>query len=163
MKMGSYSYCIVIVTYNRLELLKECLVHAINQTMAARKIIVVDNCSTDGTDAFLDEEFAKNDLVDIFHSEENLGGSWGFNKGLQLAMETDVDWIILIDDDAMLDYACMDNLNPANVAVESKAFACTVIEHDKINTFHRRTLNKKIDEGEYRKPFFPANWRRFVV
>ena len=39
----------VIVTYNRLALLKECLAAVEAQTYPQHRIIVVDNCSTDGT------------------------------------------------------------------------------------------------------------------
>ena len=40
-------YGVVLVTYNRLELLKECVEHCMQQTVPFEKIIVVDNCSTD--------------------------------------------------------------------------------------------------------------------
>ena len=37
----------VIVTYNRLALLKECLAAIEKQTYPIHKVIVIDNCSTD--------------------------------------------------------------------------------------------------------------------
>lgn len=43
----------VVVTYNRLALLKECLDALDKQTYPIHKIVIVDNCSTDGTGAFL--------------------------------------------------------------------------------------------------------------
>ena len=43
-------YAVVVVTYNRLELLKECLEQVENQTIPAKKVIVVNNASTDGTE-----------------------------------------------------------------------------------------------------------------
>ncbi len=50
------NYVVVIVTHNRLELLKECLTHVEAQTTAAMQIIVVDNASEDGTAQFLREK-----------------------------------------------------------------------------------------------------------
>ena len=45
----------VIVTYNRLYLLKEVLEAFDNQTRVPDYIIIVNNASTDGTEAFLEE------------------------------------------------------------------------------------------------------------
>ena len=46
-------YSIVIVTYNRCSLLKECVACAMQQTQAASHIIIIDNASTDETDDYL--------------------------------------------------------------------------------------------------------------
>ena len=103
----NYKYGIVIVTYNRLSLLKECVEHAINQTIPATKIIIIDNSSTDGTKEYL--KIFKNDKRFVISNEtENLGGAGGFAKGIRLANQEDLEWIMLIDDDAILDYDCME-------------------------------------------------------
>ena len=47
--------CTVIVTYNRYELLKECLDSLLNQTYKT-DILVVNNASTDGTDIKIKED-----------------------------------------------------------------------------------------------------------
>lgn len=44
----------VIVTYNRLELLKECLQAVQEQSKKVYSIVVVNNASTDGTTEFLE-------------------------------------------------------------------------------------------------------------
>ncbi len=46
----------VIVTYNRLQLLKRCVNAVIDQTMSPNEIIVINNGSTDGTVAWLLEQ-----------------------------------------------------------------------------------------------------------
>ena len=43
----------VIVTYNRLDLLKECVDACLNQTVKFSDIIIVNNASTDGTSKYL--------------------------------------------------------------------------------------------------------------
>ena len=45
----------VIVTYNRLKLLKECISAVLNQTKSINNIIVVNNSSSDGTPEYLKE------------------------------------------------------------------------------------------------------------
>ena len=40
---------IVVVTYNRKELLKECINNILNQSFKDFSLIVIDNSSTDGT------------------------------------------------------------------------------------------------------------------
>lgn len=70
----------VIVTYNRLELLKEALAALELQSYPIQKIIVVDNCSTDETPAFLAEK-AKDNRYVIERLKENVGGSGDFPMG----------------------------------------------------------------------------------
>ncbi len=65
---------VVIVTYNRVELLKECLACVCGQNHSFSRVIVVDNHSTDGTAEFL---AAREDL-DVIREPENLGGAGGF-------------------------------------------------------------------------------------
>ena len=47
--------CTVVVTYNRYELLKECLDSLLNQTYKT-DILIVNNASTDGTDGKIKED-----------------------------------------------------------------------------------------------------------
>lgn len=75
----------VVVTYNRLALLKECLDALDKQTYPIHKIVIVDNCSTDGTGAFL-ESLANQSRYMIIRTIENIGGSGGFSLGLKTAV-----------------------------------------------------------------------------
>lgn len=68
------NYVVVIVTHNRLELLKECLTHVEAQTTAAMQIIVVDNASEDGTAQFLREK-ANHCGYRVLTCAENIGGA----------------------------------------------------------------------------------------
>jgi rhamnopyranosyl-N-acetylglucosaminyl-diphospho-decaprenol beta-1,3/1,4-galactofuranosyltransferase len=45
----SEKVCAVIVTYNRKDLLRECLNAVLSQTRPPDHVLVVDNASTDGT------------------------------------------------------------------------------------------------------------------
>ena len=46
--------CAIVVTYNRLELLKLTIERLLNQTRKLDEIIIINNASTDGTNEFLD-------------------------------------------------------------------------------------------------------------
>ncbi|TDO97196.1 glycosyltransferase [Marinomonas balearica] len=86
----------VIVTYNRLEKLKNTVACSLGE--ALDKIIIVDNASTDGTGEWLSQQ-ADSRLV-CLHLEQNIGGSGGFSKGFAKALELNVDWLVCYDDDA---------------------------------------------------------------
>lgn len=86
----------VVVTYNRLSLLKECIEALRNQTRKANTIIVINNNSTDGTDNWLDDQ----PDLEVIH-QENVGGAGGFRRGMQEAFDRGFDWIWVMDDDVM--------------------------------------------------------------
>jgi rhamnopyranosyl-N-acetylglucosaminyl-diphospho-decaprenol beta-1,3/1,4-galactofuranosyltransferase len=92
----------IIVTFNRKELLKNCLKSLINQTLLPDLILIIDNASTDGTENLLKEEpwLNRND-IEIILLNKNTGGSGGFFTGLKNAFDRGYDWIWLMDDDAL--------------------------------------------------------------
>ena len=145
-------YSIVIVTYNRIELLKECLKHALNQTLPAEHIIVVDNCSTDGTKEYLQEYLKTSEKICVVSEKSNIGGAGGFHDGLKYAYDnTDSEWYMLIDDDAMLDHTCMEEIdkhyNSKYLACACKVLRAGEIEMDRRNFSSSSPLPKE----EYEK------------
>lgn len=101
-------YC-VIVTHNRLTLLKECLESVSMQTRRPDRILVVDNCSTDSTPAFLSLLAEKGEL-DYVRTEKNIGGAGGFSLGLKQAVLRGADSVWLMDDDTIPDKDCLKHL-----------------------------------------------------
>ena len=95
--------CAVVVTYNRKELLRECLRALLEQSRALEGILVVDNVSTDGTLDMLAAEFppAKFPGLEVFRLERNVGGAGGFHEGIKRAAFQGFDWIWLLDDDTI--------------------------------------------------------------
>ena len=75
---------VVIVTYNRINLLQECVDHVLEQTVPFNSIIIVDNNSNDGTSNYLNS-LSNNKKIHIISLKENLGGSGGFYKGMEYA------------------------------------------------------------------------------
>lgn len=95
--------CAVVVTYNRLNLLKRNI--ACLRANHPDKIIVVNNGSNDGTTEWLDTQ---EDLT-VIH-QENVGGSGGFYTGIHQAYEMGAENIWCMDDDVFPREKCLDNL-----------------------------------------------------
>jgi len=90
--------CAVIVTYNRKELIRECLSAVLSQTRPPDHVLVVDNASTDGTPEMLREEFPQ---VEVLRLPENQGSAGGFHEGMKRAYEAGYEWLWLMDDDTI--------------------------------------------------------------
>ena len=86
----------VVVTYNRLELLQQC-VEALRAQTTVCNILVVDNASTDGTSQWL----ASQPDLNYHNTGSNLGGAGGFNYGMRWAVEAGYDYVWLMDDDTL--------------------------------------------------------------
>ena len=100
----------VVVTYNRKDLLVECLQHLKTQTKPV-DIIVVDNASTDGTsDLFKDET----EGLLYFNTGANLGGAGGFNYGMRKACELGYEFVWVMDDDTLPEPAALEKLLEAD-------------------------------------------------
>jgi len=89
----------VVLTYNRKDLLNDCLKAIYMQTHRCNRIIVIDNASEDGTAEILDRQWKGR--VDVHFLPENIGASGGFTIGMQLGYQTGADYIWVMDDDVV--------------------------------------------------------------
>lgn len=96
----------VVVTFNRLELVKKTISALQCQTRPLDCIIIVNNGSTDGTADYLDSLPKENEWI-IIH-QENVGGSGGFWRGIKEAYERGFDWIWCMDDDVFPRENCLE-------------------------------------------------------
>ena len=141
MKFGA-----IIVTYNRKSLLEECLSCVLGQSLPFFQICVVDNCSTDGTGEYLDQLSARLAASSpeggffVFHLPENRGGAGGFAFGLEKMAESSCDWILIIDDDAMISRTYMERIQAAILKNDFLAYSGTVKTDGRIDTSHRRRI-----------------------
>lgn len=113
----------VVVTYNRLELLKECIEALRNQTYENLDLVIVNNGSTDGTGEWL---ATQKDLIVI--TQENLGGAGGFNTGMRYAAENDYDYCWVMDDDVICDKdALLEMFNAMDIIEGEWGFLCSSV------------------------------------
>jgi GT2 family glycosyltransferase len=127
--------CAVVVTYNRKNLLLECLEALRKQTRPIQGIYLIDNASTDGTPELLlekgyitelppqnikepwEKEFIIQNLTDrgniklhYVRMHENTGGAGGFYEGVKRGYEKGYDWLWLMDDDTIIESKTLDKL-----------------------------------------------------
>jgi GT2 family glycosyltransferase len=101
----------IVVTYNRKKLLAACVCRLLDQTRPPDQILIIDNASTDGTESYLNAQgFLAHSLIHYHRLPDNVGGAGGFAEGIKLAMNSDADWIWLMDDDAMPAHDALENL-----------------------------------------------------
>jgi glycosyltransferase involved in cell wall biosynthesis len=96
---------IVLPTYNRVELLERSIKSVLAQSFPRWELIVINDASTDGTKAFLDDLSRRDPRIRPVHNEKNNYPdiSKTLNRGLELARGK---YVARLDDD---DYWCDDN------------------------------------------------------
>ncbi|WP_243373852.1 glycosyltransferase [Geotalea sp. SG265] len=117
-------FTIVVLTYNRKEVLAELLQQLDRLARPDAEVVVVDNCSSDGTNAFVRSAFPRFTLVLL---EENRGAV-GRNWGMAIARG---EYVITIDDDILgLDGDALDTISArftGNAALGALCFR--VVDH----------------------------------
>lgn len=89
-------FSIVIISHNGKEFLRKCLNAVQKNVLKPKKIIVVDDFSSDGTEAMVKNEF-KN--IDFVRNEKNLGPTESRNRGAKFA---EGKYIIFCDNDVLV-------------------------------------------------------------
>src|SRR5579862_3304553 len=87
---------VTIVTYNSGRFIRRCLESVLEQRHALKEIIVIDNCSVDGTTDIL-EQFE--DRCQIVYNEQNIGFAAAQNQAIGLSSG---DWVMTLNPDVLL-------------------------------------------------------------
>lgn len=90
---------VVIVTYNGLKWVDQCL-GSLDKSVCPLRTIVIDNASTDGTPAYIREKFPEARLIP---NRKNLGFGPANNLGIKKAVEDGAEYVFLLNQDAWID------------------------------------------------------------
>lgn len=91
---------VIIPCYNNLELTKKTLVSLNDSTVSNVNIVIVDDHSTDGTEAYFKAHSYANNLFYI-RNNENKGVNASWNIGLKKALELDAPYICISNNDIL--------------------------------------------------------------
>lgn len=109
----------VVVTYNRREMLGQCIGRLLAQTIPC-DVLVVDNASTDGTGEWMQEICGRNQQVQYRNTGKNLGGAGGFNAGMRWAVEAGYTHVWIMDDDTLPEPDALEMLLEADNLLDGK-------------------------------------------
>jgi GT2 family glycosyltransferase len=89
---------VIVVNWNRRDLLRACLESLAAQTCADLEVVLVDNGSSDGSADMAEREFAHRLSLKVIRSPVNLGFCAGNNRGIEIASG---EFIALLNNDAV--------------------------------------------------------------
>ena len=156
---------VIVVTYNRLDLLKEVVDACSRQTYPFEEILIVNNASTDGTTEYL--KTIKNKKIKVITLKKNSGGAGGFYEGTKYFLDKKIDYLLYIDDDAVIDLNYNKNILD-NISKDEKiiGYSGTVYTENNIIFEHRRYLKKHFKQinstsSDYEQSFFDYDLSTF--
>lgn len=139
----------VVVTFNRLALLQECITALKNQIRLPDEIIIINNGSTDGTAEWLSSQNGINVIT-----QPNAGSSGGQYTGVKYAADNNFDWVWCMDDDTIATPEALQALISSEYFTTASAYLCSVVLW-KDDTFHK--MNQPIlKDGNYEEKYHPA-------
>jgi len=97
----------VILNTNRRDDTLACLESLMRSSYKNHSAIVLDNHSTDGSVEAITEKFPD---VEIIAIQDNLGYAGNNNVGIKIAMQKGADWVFVLNEDTVLDEACLAKL-----------------------------------------------------
>lgn len=136
--------CALVVTYNRLNLLKECINSIRKQTYREFDILVVNNGSTDGTEEWLADQ---GDVIVI--NQFNSGGAGGFFTGMKHIAKEGYKYCWLMDDDVECNPDALSILIDAANTSPNFGFICSRVLGLKNNLMNVPTVDSRKKNGQY--------------
>lgn len=140
-------FSIIMPTYNRAFCIKRAIDSLINQTYQNYELIIVDDGSTDNTEALLKETYSQ--YFDkgqfIYTMQNHLGVSQTRNTGINLAKN---DWIAYLDTDNEIVPTFLEEFVYAISTHKSSCYYAQ-IEHPKIGIIGKPFSYKKLCEANF--------------
>lgn len=134
----------IVVTYNRINLLKEVINSLHSQTYKEFDIIVVNNGSTDNTLEWLRDQ---NDIVTI--TQKNLGGAGGFHTGMKYATEQGYEYVWIMDDDVICRPDALEKLYEGYHRKDNIGFVCSKVLGVNVVPMNTPVVDNRTSENGY--------------
>ena len=120
---------IVILNWNGWQDTVPCVDSCLRATYPGLRLLLVDNGSTDGSEAILRERFPS---VELLQTGENLGFAGGNNAGIRRALADGADLVLLLNNDTEVDPGFVTALVEAAVARPDAGMLCPkILLHDR--------------------------------
>lgn len=91
---------IIILNWKGWQDTRECLDSCLKVSYPNYRILVVDNGSTDGSDALIEKTFP---AVELIRAGNNFGFTGGNNIGMRHALSMGADYVLLLNNDTIVD------------------------------------------------------------
>jgi GT2 family glycosyltransferase len=105
---GSPSVAVVVLNWNGKALTIDCIHSLLEIKTPDVRITVVDNASSDGSAQAIRNEFG--DRVAVIVNDQNLGFAAGNNVGIRAALDQGADFVLLLNNDTVVDAGLIDSL-----------------------------------------------------
>lgn len=136
---------IIILTWNNSKDTIECIDSYLNTVYKNKRILIVDNASSDGSIEIIQEKFSKQ--VEFLFSDKNNGIAYGYNLGIEYALKNSPGYIIVSNNDVIVEESFINEM-----VIESEKLSDAGILFPKI--FHYPDDRTKIWTTG-------AKWRKF--
>jgi rhamnopyranosyl-N-acetylglucosaminyl-diphospho-decaprenol beta-1,3/1,4-galactofuranosyltransferase len=117
-----------IVTHNRCQLLLRCIDHVLAQSRPPDHLVVINNGSTDNTEA----ELSGRQVHCI--TQDNVGSAGGWHRAITHGLDNGFDWIWLMDDDGYPEHKALELLTEQATA-DKACVSSVVIREDAPDRF----------------------------
>lgn len=104
---------IIVLNYNRREDTLDCLSSLFRMDYPNFKVLMVDNASSDGTADAVRNTYPQ---AEVLQNEKNLMYAGGNNAGIKFAIEHGADWVLLLNNDTVVDERLLSEMVDAAIA-----------------------------------------------
>lgn len=101
--MNPLKYAVTFACYNQVEYTRMCIESMVEQGFDLKRLVVVDNGSTDSTREYLQTL----ELGKLIFNKANLGCGVAWNQG---ALELQAEWTVIMNNDVLVSADWLDNL-----------------------------------------------------
>lgn len=158
---------VIVPVYNVEKYLRQCLDSLVNQTLTDIEIICINDGSTDGSLAILEDYASKDKRIRLI-SQENQGQGVARNKGIELSSG---EYIGFVDPDDWVEYGMFENLYKAakvhNADLAEAMYSeyyeysgMTKIRKSPVNLPQDKTFDWKINKDYLFKSSILAVWNK---